>query len=171
MNLANVSIIGTKVTVNTNSKGFFKLPYNGKYPVIIEISYIGYTTLSKKIKNSKRTVKIYIESTAIQSQKIIVRSKRKKSKFFGEKYIFSKISLKCKFFAGGPICRQPSNTSKVPARSMTPLSLHFPVYEGHSEGIPVGGCGKKYSGTWSFMEGCLTQPLLPWICFSFMRGI
>ena len=69
---ANVVIVGTTTGTVTDFDGSFILEYNESFPVLIEISYLGYNSDTINYnKNDNPTIKLYEQSEVIASVEVV----------------------------------------------------------------------------------------------------
>lgn len=73
---ASVGIKGTTTGVLTDFDGKFEFNYNGEFPAILEISYLGYITQEIEIQQAARNLKIILEEESIQIADVIIKGQR-----------------------------------------------------------------------------------------------
>lgn len=73
---ASVGIKGTSTGVMTDIDGRFEFNYSGDFPVILEISYLGYITQELELQQATGNINIILEEESIQIADVIVKGQR-----------------------------------------------------------------------------------------------
>lgn len=73
---ASVGIKGTTIGVLTDYDGKFEFNYNGGFPAILEISYLGYVTQEFELQQAKGNINIILEEESVKISEVIVKGQR-----------------------------------------------------------------------------------------------
>ena len=77
---ASVIVGQTNVGAACNEKGEFVIEYEGAFPCVLHVSYLGYSSRSIELNDATRDLVIYMEEDGVIGQEIIVSASRRSEK-------------------------------------------------------------------------------------------